>query len=75
MNKGPNFPEGMLINSNNWKREMEIGLTQAQISMISTHSKVTTEEFAEYERKVLQEVDNKIISLKDRMKVHKTNLR
>ena len=54
---------------------MEIGLTQAQISIISTHSKVTTEEFAEYERKVLQEVDNKIISLKDRMKVHKTNLR
>ena len=54
---------------------MEIGLTQAQISIISTHSKVRTEEFAEYERKVLQEVDNKIISLKDRMKVHKTNLR
>ena len=32
------------------------------------------EEFVDWKRKILQEVDNKIISLKHRIKVHKTNL-
>ena len=32
-----------------------------------------TEAFAEWKRKILQEVDNKIISLKHQIKVHKTN--
>ena len=36
--------------------------------------KVTMEEFVEWKRKILQEVDNKIISLKHQIKVHKKNL-
>ena len=31
------------------------------------------EEFVDWKRKILQEVDNKIISLKHRIIVHKTN--
>ena len=40
---------------------------------MSTYLKVTTEEFVEWKRKILQEIDNKIISLKHRIRVHKTS--
>ena len=35
--------------------------------------KVTMEKFVDWKRKILQEVDNKIVSLKHRIKVHKTH--
>ena len=37
------------------------------------YSRAKTEEFAEWKKKILQEVDNKIISLKHGIKFHKTN--
>ena len=61
----------MSINRN--KREIDIGLDSVIERIISTNSKVTTEEFVEWKRKILQEVDNKIISLKRRIKFHKTH--
>ena len=36
--------------------------------------KVTKEQFVEWKRKILQEVDSESISLKYQIKVHKTNL-
>ena len=41
--------------------------------MITTNSKITTEEFVKWKIKIPQEVGNKIISLKYRIKVHNTN--
>ena len=35
--------------------------------------KITTKKLAEWKRKILQEVENKIISLKHRIKNHETN--
>ena len=36
-------------------------------------AQVTMKEFVDWKRKILQEIDNKIIFLKHRIKVHKTN--
>ena len=58
---------------NKYKRQVEIGLDSNIERIVSTNPKVTTEEFVEWKRKILQEVYNKIISLKHRIKVHKTN--
>ena len=69
---GLNFREAMSINWNKFKRKIEIGL-DSSIDIVSANPKITTEEFAEWKRKILQEVDNKIISLKHRIKVHKKN--
>ena len=63
----------MSINWSKCKRETEIGLDSSIERIISTNPKVTPKEFAEWKGKILQEVDNKIISLKDRIKVPKTN--
>ena len=63
----------MSINWNKCKREIEIGLDSCIERIISTNPKMATEEFAEQKRKILQKVDNKIIFLKHRIKVHKTN--
>ena len=73
VSKGPNFREAMSINCNKCKREIEIGLDSGIERIISTNLKVTTAEFVEWKRKILQAVDNKIISVKHRIKVHKTN--
>ena len=73
MSKGPNFHEAMSINWNKCKKEIEIGLDSSIERIISTNPQVTTEEFVEWERMILQEIYNKIISLKLRIKVHKTN--
>ena len=64
VSKGPNFREAMSINWNKCKREIEIGLDSAIEQIVSTNPKVTMEEFVDWKRKILQEVDNKIISLK-----------
>ena len=74
VSKGPNFRETMLINWNKCKREIEIDLDSSIERIILTNPKVTTEEFIEWKRKILQEVDNRIISLKHRINVHKANL-
>ena len=63
----------MSINWYKYKREIEIGLDSSTERIVSTNHKVTIEGFVEWKRNNLQEVDNKIISLKDRIKVHKTN--
>ena len=63
----------MSINCNKRKREIEIGLDSSIERIVSANLKVTTEEFLERKIKILQEVDNKIISLKYRTKVDKTN--
>ena len=63
----------MSINWNKCKKETEIGLDSSIERIISINPKLTKEEFVQWERKILQEVDNKIISLKHRIKVHKTN--
>ena len=55
------------------KRNRQIGLDSSIKRIVSINPKVTTEEFVEWKSKILQEVDNKIISLKHRIKVHKTN--
>ena len=61
----------MSINWNKFKREIEIGLDSSIERIVSANPKITTEEFAEWKRKILQEVGNKIISLKHhRIKVH-----
>ena len=70
--KGSSFREAMSINWNKRKREIEIGLDSAMQRIISTNPKLTTEEFVEWKRKILQEVDNEVISLKYRIKVHET---
>ena len=54
----------MSINWNECKREIETGLDSRLERIISTNSKVTTDKFIEWKRKILQKVDNKIISLK-----------
>ena len=63
----------MSTNWNKCKGEIEIGLDSSMERIISTNPKVTMEEFVDWKRKILQEVDNKIISFKHRIKVHKTN--
>ena len=63
----------MSINWNKCKSETEIGLDSSIERITSANPKVTPKEFAEYKGKILQEVDNKINSLKDRIKVPKTN--
>ena len=73
VSKGPNLFEAMSINWNKCKREKEIGLDSSIERIISTKPKVTMKEFVDWKRKILQEIDNKIISLKHRIKVHKTN--
>ena len=72
VSKGSNFHEAMSVNWNKCKREIEIGLDSSIERIISTNPAITTEEFAEWKRKNFQEVDNKILSLKHRIKVHKT---
>ena len=62
--------------SKNWnkcKREREIGLDLSIELIVLTNPKVTTEEFVDWKRKIFPEVDNKIVSLKHRVKVHETN--
>ena len=70
VSKGPNFCEAISIS---WKKCRKRDLDSSIERIISTNPKVTMEEFVEWKRKILQKVDNKIISLKHRIKVHKTN--
>ena len=63
----------MSINWSKCKREIEIGLDSTTEQINSTNSKITTEEFGEWKRNILIEVDNKIIWLKHQTKVHKRN--
>ena len=69
VSKGPNFREAMSINWNKCKREIEIGLDSSIERIVSTNPKTTMEEFVEWKRKILQEVNNDIISLKHQIKV------
>ena len=71
--KGPNFHEAMSKNWKKCKRKIEIGLDSGIERIASTNLKITTEEFVEWKRKILQDVENKIINLKQRRKVYKTN--
>ena len=73
VSKGPNFREAMSINWNKCKREIEIELDLSITWIIPRNSKVTMEEFVKQKRSILQEVDNKIISIRHQIKVHKTN--
>ena len=63
----------MSIYWNKCQREIEIGLDSSIEPIVSTNPKVTIEECVDWKRKILQEVDNKIIFLKHRIKIHKTN--
>ena len=63
----------MSINWSKCKREIEIGLDSTTEQINSTNPKITTEEFGEWKRNILIEVDNKIICLKHQAKVHKRN--
>ena len=63
----------MSINWSKCKRAIEIGLDSSIERILSKNPKVATKEFVEWKIKILQEVDSKIISLKPRIKVHKTN--
>ena len=60
--KGPNFREAMSINWNKCTREIEIGLDSSIKRKVSTNPGVMKEEFVDLKRKILQEVDNRIIS-------------
>ena len=71
--KGPNFHEAISKNWKKCKRKIEIGLDSGIERIASTNLKITTEEFVEWKRKILQDVENKIINLKQRRKVYKTN--
>ena len=46
------------------QKKIEIGLDSSIEKIVSINPKVTMEEFVDWKRKILQEVDNKIISLK-----------
>ena len=61
VSKGPSFLESVSINWNKCKRKIEIGLDSSKERIVSTNPKVTMEDFVDWKRKVLQEVDNKII--------------
>ena len=74
VSKGPNFIEAMSINWNKCKRETEIGLDSNIDRIILRNPKVMTEEIAEWKRKILQEVENKIISLNIKLKFLRQNL-
>ena len=65
--KAPNF-RAMSINWNICKKKIEIGLDSSIERVVPTNPKVTTEEFVKWKKKILQEVDNKVISLKHRDK-------
>ena len=69
VSKGPDFRKAISTSWNKCKREIEIGLDSAIERIISANP---TEESAEWKRKILQEDDNKIISLKHQIKVHET---
>ena len=73
VSKSPNFREAMSINWNQCKREIEIGLDSSIERIVSANPKVTMEKFVDWKRKILQQVDSETISLKYRIKVHKTN--
>ena len=64
VSKGPNFREAMPVNWNECKRKVEISLDSSIEQIVSTNPKITTEDFAKWKRKILEDVDNKIISLK-----------
>ena len=64
VSKGPNFREAMPVNWNECKRKIEISLDSSIEQIVSTNPKITTEDFAKWKRKILEDVDNKIISLK-----------
>ena len=51
---------------------MEIGLDSIIERLVSTNPKVMMEKFVDWKRKILQEVDNKVISLKYQKKARKT---
>ena len=68
VSKDPNFREVMSINWNKCKKKIEIALDSSTEQLVSTNPKVTMEEFVEWKRKIFQEVDFKIISLKHRTK-------
>ena len=63
----------MLINWNKCRIEREIGLDPSIERIVSANPKATMEEFVDWKGEILQEVDNKIICLKHRIKVHKRN--
>ena len=73
VSKGTSFHEAMSTNWSKCKREIEIDLDSSKERIVSTNPKITMEEFVNWKRKIPQEVDNKIISLKHQIKVHKTN--
>ena len=50
------------------KKKIEIALDSSTEQLVSTNPKVTMEEFVEWKRKIFQEFDFKIISLKHRTK-------
>ena len=72
--KGPNFREAQSINWNKCKRKIEADLDSSIERVVSTNPKVTMKDFVDWKRKILQEFDNKIISPKHQIKVHKTKL-
>ena len=63
----------MSINWNKCKRDIEIGLYSSIEQIVLANPKITTEEFVEWKRKILLEVDSKIISPKHQIKVYKAN--
>ena len=63
----------MSINCSKGKREIETGFDSSMKPIILTNNKVTTEELTAWKRKIIQEVDNKINSLKHRRKNHNAN--
>ena len=63
----------MSINWNKCKRDIEIGLYSSIEQIVLANPKITMEEFVEWKRKILLEVDSKIISPKHQIKVYKAN--
>ena len=64
VSKGPSFCEAISINWNKCKRKIEIGLDSGIEQIVSTNPKVMMEEFVDWKRNILQDVDSKIISIK-----------
>ena len=62
----------MSVNPNKCKRETELGLNSNIEQIVSTNPRIMMEEFVNWKRKILQKVDNKIISPKHQKFIRQT---
>ena len=73
ISKGPNFREPRSINWHKSKDEIVKGIDVCMTKMVSPQKNITLEDLQLWKTKIIQKLDEKITSLRERIKLHKTN--